>query len=63
MYLVVCATTTAVGVRFMGGAGINSARRMLHGGLALIWCYEVFRSLYGLEPRWNGSQGQPRAML
>jgi hypothetical protein len=28
-----------------------------HGGLALIRCYEVFRSLHGLEIHWNGSQG------
>jgi hypothetical protein len=44
---------------FMVGAGINSAWRRLHGGLALIRCYEVFRSLHGLEIHWNGSQGSP----
>jgi hypothetical protein len=41
------------------GAGINSAWRGMHGGLALIRCYEVFRSLHGLEIDWNGSQGSP----
>ncbi len=40
--------------RFMV-AGINSAWRRLHGGLALIRCYEVFRSLHGLEIHLNGS--------
>jgi hypothetical protein len=43
----------------MVGAGINSAWRRLHGGLALIWCYEAFRSLNGLEIHWNGSHGSP----
>jgi hypothetical protein len=33
----------------MAGAGINSALRRLHGGLALIRCFEVFRSFHGLE--------------
>jgi hypothetical protein len=48
-----------VGVRFMVGAGINNAWRKQHGGLALNRCYEVFRSLQGLEIHWNGSQGSP----
>jgi hypothetical protein len=43
----------------MVGAGINSAWRKQHGGLALIRCDEVFRSLHGLEIHWNGSQGSP----
>jgi hypothetical protein len=43
----------------MVGAGIKSAWRRLHGGLALIRCYEVFRSLHGLEIHWNGGQGSP----
>ncbi len=47
------------GARFMVGAGINSAWRKQHGRLALIRCYEVFRSLHGLEINWNGSQGSP----
>ncbi len=37
-----------------GRAGINSAWRRLHGGLALSRCYDVFRSLHGLEIHCNG---------
>jgi hypothetical protein len=50
---------TAVEVRRMAGAGIKSAWRRLHGGLALIRCFEVFWSSHGLEIHWNGSQGPP----
>jgi hypothetical protein len=52
-----------VGVRFMVGAGINNAWRKQHGGLALIRCYEVFRSLHGLEIHWTAAKAHPRAML
>jgi hypothetical protein len=31
----------------------------IHGELWFIRCYEVFRSLHGLETHWNGSQGSP----
>jgi hypothetical protein len=52
-----------------GGFQIHSQRwyqqcmERLHGGLALIRCFQVFTSLHGLENHWNGSQGPPRAML
>jgi hypothetical protein len=29
----------------------------LHGGLVLIRCFQVFRSLHGQEIHWKGSQG------
>ncbi len=48
------------GSGFMVGARIKSAWRRLHGGLALIRCYEVLRSLHGLDIHWNGSQGPPQ---
>jgi hypothetical protein len=37
----------------------KSALGRKHGGLVLVRCYEVFRSLHGLEIHWNGSQGSP----
>jgi hypothetical protein len=36
---------------------IIDKRDGLHGGLALIRCFEEFMSLHGLEIHWNGSQG------
>jgi hypothetical protein len=39
--------------------GINSAWTRLHGGLGLIRCFKVFRSLRVLEIYWSGSQGPP----
>ncbi len=55
---------TTLGCIYMGavlfnGNVENSAWRKQHGGLALIRCYEVFRSLHGLDIHWNGSQGSP----
>jgi len=41
------------------GSGAWSAWTGLHGGLAQIRCFEVFRSLHGLEIHWDGSQGPP----
>jgi hypothetical protein len=49
-----------VGVRCMAGAGIKSAWRRLHGGLALIRCFEVLRSVHGLEIHWNAAKAHPR---
>jgi hypothetical protein len=39
----------------MADTGIISAWRRLHGGLALIRLFEVFRSLHSLEVHWKGA--------
>jgi hypothetical protein len=43
----------------MAVAAINSALARLHGRLALIRWFDVFRALHGLGIHWNGSQGPP----
>jgi hypothetical protein len=50
-------------VRLIGGGDLVHGRRCYHGGLASTRCFEVFRSLHGLEIHWKASKIQHRPML
>ncbi len=47
--------------RRWGSASWSALVSTVHGqsSMALIQCYEIFRSLHGLEIHWNGGQGSP----